>query len=199
MRWRNWPAAMGGRFQSTPPVSGRRCVLSIPALVASSFMFQSTPPVSGRRCEFSVAKASGNGSFNPRPPFPGGDADSGRALEQPAGVSIHAPRFREAMQPRMCCRQHATNRFNPRPPFPGGDAEAKLDALYSKLVSIHAPRFREAMRCGMGRASVCQRFQSTPPVSGRRCDAFLGGSAIVFIVSIHAPRFREAMLDTDGR
>ncbi len=61
--------------------------------------------------------------FNPRPPFPGGDAKLHLTFGLPRLVSIHAPRFREAM------------------PFPS-DANYTLTAA----VSIHAPRFREAMQ-----------------------------------------------------
>jgi len=63
-------------------------------------LFQSTPPVSGRRCPAIC-----------------------RALETDQRcVSIHAPRFREAMQ------------------------ELRNAGLVEVVVSIHAPRFREAMR-----------------------------------------------------
>ncbi len=37
------------------------------------------------------------------------------------------------------------------------------------------------------------KFQSTPPVSGRRCPSKGGLSPESIAVSIHAPRFREAM------
>ncbi len=64
----------------------------------------------------------GKSGFNPRPPFPGGDAVAyiGAGVLAPE-VSIHAPRFREAML-----------------------AGADVNITHLK-VSIHAPRFREAM------------------------------------------------------
>jgi len=84
-------------------------------------------------------------SFNPRPPFPGGDAAILKLFNIETGVSIHAPRFREAMLWEI------------------------VDYLETGHVSIHAPRFREAMplaACEWGESGM---FQSTPPVSGRRC------------------------------
>ena len=187
------PSAMATWFQSTPPVSGRRCRRA--SVWTCSFCeFQSTPPVSGRRCLAPAAIRIAKSSFNPRPPFPGGDADEGvEGRGQLQG-------------------------FNPRPPFPGGDAPFCGHEDVEIDVSIHAPRFREAMRLATRRGAHQQgQFQSTPPVSGRRCQdrrrrrpihygfnprpPFPGGDALVDpvylpdgrIVSIHAPRFREAM------
>ena len=180
--------------------------------------------------------------FNPRPPFPGGDA--AMSLVKPGivivsihaprfreampalqlrglyhrSVSIHAPRFREAMPRAVLTLPVWSTCFNPRPPFPGGDAfqdTAAFDALSD--VSIHAPRFREAMPGNPARHDrryvfqstppvsgrrchdwVCAwallgEFQSTPPVSGRRCQRTASCNAGPDRVSIHAPRFREAM------
>jgi len=91
--------------------------------MAREMEFQSTPPVSGRRCAAEMAGSHGSVGFNPRPPFPGGDAATVKANKnQVIFVSIHAPRFREAMPGLDVCN----NRLN--------------------KVSIHAPRFREAMR-----------------------------------------------------
>ena len=155
-------------------------------------MFQSTPPVSGRRCLAAQADKNQPGGFNPRPPFPGGDASARHRNKQESIVSIHAPRFREAMH---------------------------VDAVFVDRhadVSIHAPRFREAMPDFFKHPANIGEFQSTPPVSGRRCSItfgrghrstrfnprppFPGGDAAgerylcgVIDVSIHAPRFREAM------
>ena len=108
------------------------------------------------------------GSFNPRPPFPGGDGGpispecprtafqstppvSGRRWQHPTParsstrVSIHAPRFREAMARVLAAITGRALRFNPRPPFPGGDALSGINFMRPMV------------------------FQSTPPVSGRRC------------------------------
>ncbi len=108
-------------FQSTPPVSRRRCLIWPSALMAWN-LFQSTPPVSRRRCaecRFDGAAVSG---FNPRPPFPGGDAKTVHVIPQ------------------------SNKSFNPRPPFPGGDALAEVvEGSIANPVSIHAPRFQEAM------------------------------------------------------
>ncbi len=178
-------------FQSTPPVSGRRCAAD--ALAAAGHgQFQSTPPVSGRRCTTCCRVAAALSRFNPRPPFPGGDA---------VAVTIAFQR---------------SSGFNPRPPFPGGDAGQIGDENLKKPVSIHAPRFREAMPLLRSPIDLLDAFQSTPLVSGRRCalpnlpalrylcfnprPPFPGGDAKADkqakpanAVSIHAPRFREAM------
>ena len=187
------PSAMATWFQSTPPVSGRRCRRA--SVWTCSFCeFQSTPPVSGRRCLAPAAIRIAKSSFNPRPPFPGGDAGARRNRRiRLRLVSIHAPRFREAMRTKV----------------------SKAGA--SSRVSIHAPRFREAMPHSAAMKTSRSTFQSTPPVSGRRCDwlrgearinkasfnprpPFPGGDAKTeddvdpfTTVSIHAPRFREAM------
>ena len=109
------------KFQSTPPVSGRRCHGGTLGGHLIEW-FQSTPPVSGRRCRRDssrmVLRAIG---FNPRLPFPGGDAPYERWWGVEILVSIHASRFREAMR-------H------------GGGRRPRL-----ARVSIHASRFREAM------------------------------------------------------
>ena len=59
--------------------------------------------------------------------------------------------------------------FNPRPPFPGGDAQIPENVFVDGDVSIHAPRFREAMQVAAHGVVPPRMFQSTPPVSGRRC------------------------------
>ena len=162
------------RFQSTPPVSGRRCGRRQNS-APSSTKFQSTPPVSGRRCHQRPRRPwRAHCRFNPRPPFPGGDAGESR------------------------CSNTSPACFNPRPPFPGGDAPVTSPFNYYNDVSIHAPRFREAMplflllsdlwcECfnprppfpggdalkGAYAEPGLQKFQSTPPVSGRRCSVAL--------------------------
>jgi len=96
---------------------------------------------------------SKDSSFNPRPPFPGGDALP-VVMDMPLQhmVSIHAPRFREAM------------------------LEIDTDAGRVGAVSIHAPRFREAMHWPQATVTRRSTFQSTPPVSGRRCPPTLGNA-----------------------
>ena len=230
------------QFQSTPPVSGRRCpFLGRRQQAAACFnprppfpggdarlrqaptksrSFQSTPPVSGRRCFCFSTFMNSKFCFNPRPPFPGGDAGISRYGKLIKRVSIHAPRFREAMpivvktiatrptsfnpRPpfpggdarRSIASGSASTRFNPRPPFPGGDATFALFDCHGKIVSIHAPRFREAMPRNDSACFWYFSFQSTPPVSGRRCGRGLRPGRGCRTVSIHAPRFREAMLST---
>ena len=131
------------KFQSTPPVSGRRCflpaferTLKLVSIHAPRFreamvrclvcapgnrQFQSTPPVSGRRWVSARPCRTHQRCFNPRPPFPGGDGAGLCRVSAERQVSIHAPRFREAMVHQALRRTYPLN------------------------VSIHAPRFREAM------------------------------------------------------
>jgi len=107
--------------------------------------------------------------FNPRPPFPGGDA---------------AMRFESGN----------FWRFQSTPPVSGRRCdEEKTQGQPDQIVSIHAPRFREAMQPDHHRRQILRRFQSTPPVSGRRCTLNDANAIRQLLVSIHAPRFREAM------
>ena len=95
----------------------RGVVRSAPAISK----FQSTPSVSRGRCPWASSTASPLPCFNPRPPFPEGDA-----------VSL----------------QHAATvwcGFNPRPPFPEGDARYVPVMESGEFVSIHALRFQRAM------------------------------------------------------
>ena len=158
-------------------------------------MFQSTPPVSGRRCSLYIVGLFFICRFNPRLPFPGGDAPKVGELWHFDKVSIHASRFREAMHPKLetPAAEHAG--FNPRLPFPGGDALGKRLVALRVLVSIHASRFREAMqqRNPDRRRDVvvsihASRFREAMPAGP-------GGMGGIGMVSIHASRFREAMLD----
>ena len=108
--------------------------------------FNPRPPFPGGDARFFSCSNSSTSSFNPRPPFPGGDAvEHYRLVVVRKWVSIHAPRFREAM------------------PMP---RQTPLPVL---IVSIHAPRFREAMPPEDKALLRLNQFQSTPPVSGRRC------------------------------
>ena len=132
--------------------------------------FQSTLPVSGERCNGRPChRPRVNCSFNPRSPFPGSDAsivftfDDGYAVSIHAPrfrgamqleatlpaysseVSIHAPRFRGAMPKTAISKPSASRSFNPRSPFPGSDAKQRAGSV------------------------VMRWFQSTLPVSGERC------------------------------
>ena len=83
--------------------------------------------------------------FNPRPPFPEGDA---------MGFSSSIGGFVS---------------FNPRPPFPEGDASPWHPYCHHRRVSIHALRFQRAMQLPASRGDVALLFQSTPSVSRGRC------------------------------
>ena len=131
--------------------------------------FQSTPPVSGRRCLWAVVMDQLHDSFNPRPPFPGGDATPPKLSAEFYEVSIHAPRFREAM-PASARRYDSPSMFQSTPPVSGRRChETHFAQVVVHDVSIHAPRFREAMRLSRVVRLTASLFQSTPPVSGRRC------------------------------
>ena len=86
------------KFQSTPPVSGRRCNKANGAS-NTNYQFQSTPPVSGRRCAVISLTPIVELLFQSTPPVSGRrclllSLYKHKLLE----VSIHAPRFREAMR-----------------------------------------------------------------------------------------------------
>ena len=86
------------KFQSTPPVAGRRCHVKAIEAVAIS-QFQSTPPVAGRRCNDQSNHHNADACFNPRLLLPGGDAHRVLPESSLRIVSIHASRCREAMRP----------------------------------------------------------------------------------------------------
>ncbi len=162
-------------FQSTPPVSGRRCLsdlirygstwtVSIHAprfreampreflSMMSDVWFQSTPPVSGRRCPPLAKPNRPAQSFQSTPPV------SGR-------------RCKTAPTSTTC-----TPKFQSTPPVSGRRCLGKttLNDDRFTIVSIHAPRFREAMRVAEIARAIEPMFQSTPPVSGRRCTGTVG-------------------------
>ena len=109
--------------------------------------FQSTPSVSRGRCRGSTRMRFPWASFNPRPPFPEGDA----------GWLSQQGRQEQG--------------FNPRPPFPEGDALRVAFRRTACTVSIHALRFQRAMRDRHTLGRRFRTFQSTPSVSRGRCQA----------------------------
>ena len=84
-------------FQSTPSVSRGRCAIA-PRMIPTESMFQSTPSVSRGRCHAPSSSPTTKYSFNPRPPFPEGDAQTRQAPGSVSPVSIHALRFQRAMR-----------------------------------------------------------------------------------------------------
>ena len=149
------------RFQSTPPVAGRRCPGWQETLVDLRG-FQSTPPVAGRRCQTIDAPAwqyllfqstpvvcrqyiKHRRSFNPRLPLPGGDAEK----------NDHRDNGRQ---------------FQSTPPVAGRRCAGEGFAMPDHIVSIHASRCREAMQRFFRSMKDDFLFQSTPPVAGRRCE-----------------------------
>jgi len=180
-------------FQSTPPVSGRRCHLDQRCGIVGQ-CFNPRPPFPGGDAGRGLVPATATACFNPRPPFPGGDAfHADGALANHLCFNPRPP-FPGGDAFSCAGKRQRMVRFNPRPPFPGGDARYRRRLARRFPVSIHAPRFREAM-LGKGAADAAAplRFQSTPPVSGRRCLNKGGLWDGYLLVSIHAPRFREAM------
>ena len=158
-------------------------------------MFQSTPSVSRGRCAGPWGAWIYQSCFNPRPPFPEGDAPSPAPIQSRAVVSIHALRFQRAMLGNVASSSR------------------------SDTVSIHALRFQRAMQHECRRRIDTCRFQSTPSVSRGRCieqggvlrdkpgfnprPPFPEGDAEIRVpllhpsqVSIHALRFQRAMRDT---
>ena len=59
--------------------------------------FNPRPPFPGGDAPAASGWLPRSQRFNPRPPFPGGDAENSTSGDKAIGVSIHAPRFREAM------------------------------------------------------------------------------------------------------
>ncbi len=139
------------------------------------------------------------GSFNPRPPLPRGDAGEVLSL---AEVSAG---------------------FNPRPPLPRGDAVCVGYLPMSGQTFQSTPPVAEG-RCSAAASvrSSASLFQSTPPVAEGRCDNGSGGISgdegfnprpplprgdarwrrrqfADQQVSIHAPRCRGAMPRRDDR
>ncbi len=203
-------------FQSTPPVTEGRCIRAqdgrprIPR-------FNPRPPSPRGDARIGNGGRTGHASFNPRPPSPRGDAVAAFAFLVPLKVSIHAPRHRGAMLPRIPSCGGRMESFNPRPPSPRGDAVRRERGRHDVRVSIHAPRHRGAMlmcrRCRFddstfqstppvteGRCLPAMRpigysssFQSTPPVTEGRCIERYARRVPTLFVSIHAPRHRGAM------
>ena len=179
--------------------------------------FQSTPPVSRRRCGVFWVEQIVFSGFNPRLLFPEGDASHFSSPGWLGIVSIHASCFQKAM--RGCCAGWPTRcRFQSTPPVSrrrcqiryrqqreirpvsihascfqkamrGSQARSELGRVVSihascfqkampaldaysdccRGVSIHASCFQKAMRVILGKPSHQDVFQSTPPVSRRRC------------------------------
>ena len=137
-------SGQGATFQSTPSVSRGRCSVYADFLTFLTG-FQSTPSVSRGRCRGSTRMRFPWASFNPRPPFPEGDAGSSHLGAQIQDVSIHALRFQRAM--------------------PGTGAAGEPITWFQSTPSVSRGRCAIAPRM-MPTASM---FQSTPSVSRGRC------------------------------
>ena len=107
-------------FQSTPSVSRGRCY-SCQSRFVSSTGFNPRPPFPEGDASFLPSVGWLKRSFNPRPPFPEGDANPTiiKWLE-------HLFQSTPSVSRGRCARFHRpaalNERFNPRPPFPEGDA-----------------------------------------------------------------------------
>ena len=111
----------------------------------------------------------GSKSFNPRLLFPEGDAffNSYRTFQNSFNPRLLFP---EGDARRVLCRAAQGAGFNPRLLFPEGDAIARRDGQPIVWpVSIHASCFQKAKHGIATRTGVEAKFQSTPPVSRRRC------------------------------
>ena len=88
--------------------------------------FQSTPPVAGRRCKSPSSSRATVNRFNPRLPLLGGDAYRLRHGVDQQNVSIHASRCWEAMRrPRGITLSGAVG-FQSTPPVAGRRCTARL-------------------------------------------------------------------------
>ena len=133
-----------------------------------------------------------SGRFNPRPPFPEGDASVLSAKPSSTRVSIHALRFQRAMQ-KSSIGLTELHLFQSTPSVSRGRCADFLDLDAAALrVSIHALRFQRAMHRGHPGDPCVAEFQSTPSVSRGRCPHRLGCTRRRY-VSIHALRFQRAM------
>ena len=121
MRGSGFTAAQAAQFQSTPAITGGRCLCFRPSCPQRS-AFQSTPAITGGRCVLPHTRAGSASGFNPRPPLLAGDATAPPA------------------------HPHCRACFNPRPPLLAGDANGGRISLTGKHVSIHARHYWRAMR-----------------------------------------------------
>jgi len=192
MRRRDKVRELELRFQSTPPVAGRRCPRHR-VILGGRRAFQSTPPVAGRRCRVAGVRTRPASRVSIHAPrcreaMPRTNGGSGSCKP----VSIHAPRCREAMprRPQGARGARPVSIHAPR----CREAMQVVGGVNDRewRVSIHAPRCREAMRRGTGRAFRGSRFNPRPPLPGG--DAMQTRTINAYgLVSIHAPRCREAM------
>ena len=165
-----------------------------PAPSSTSGAFQSTPPVAGRRCLLSANVPATPESFNPRLPLPGGDAVCETvARANQIIVSIHASRCREAM--RAPVLRMPENNFVSIHASRCREAMRLLGHHRGKqgVVSIHASRCREAMLWSLDQGD--EDFDVS--IHASRCREAMrhqlrNGRGVVG-VSIHASRCREAM------
>ncbi len=115
--------------------------------------------------------------FNPRPPFPEGDAYPLKGDSMATNVSIHALRFQRAMHD-FTRTIEALFKFQSTPSVSRGRCH-RLPAqrCVASRVSIHALRFQRAMRRGDLLERRMSKFQSTPSVSRGRCNVAVEGKA----------------------
>ncbi len=183
------------RFQSAPPVAGRRCHGCTRRHRRSGCRFNPRLPLLGGDAGVGVPRSRGINCFNPRLPLLGGDAYQDRRRSRQRRVSIHASRCWEAMRGAGISPPHPITRFNPRLPLLGGDATKTLGLVTPfVVVSIHASRCWEAMpQRAPARHRRTASFNPRLPLLGG--DAKLQPEADkALLVSIHASRCWEAML-----
>ena len=183
-------------FNPRLPLPGGDACATAPAR-RSCRLFQSTPPVAGRRCLPPPSRTPAPTSrFNPRLPLPGGDAPIGgdvaprvrgfQSTPPVAGRRCHCSscptrRYRpfQSTPPvagrrclrRVFCRPRRVTCFNPRLPLPGGDARhgqvhRRTQRRFNPRLPLPGGDAGAVGGCGLG---LLRRFQSTPPVAGRRC------------------------------
>ena len=180
------PSTSSSLFQSTPAITGGRCVvLDVAAAVRevvsihARHYWRAMPP----RCWASrVARCC----FNPRPPLLAGDADAAFAQGFLDNVSIHARHYWRAM-PLVWALSvvaivsiHARHYWRAMP-------QRGAPVRQCVGVSIHARHYWRAMPLARLIAIATRSFQSTPAITGGRCGSACGGGCAGYCFNPRPP------------
>ena len=131
-------------------------------------MFQSTPAITGGRCVSPPERVADQLCFNPRPPLLAGDApwhEKDKRLRQfQSTPAITGGRCR----PSRACG--TTKRwFQSTPAITGGRCVGAGVQAVGHGVSIHARHYWRAMPSARVSTTALLMFQSTPAITGGRC------------------------------
>ena len=181
-------------------------------------LFQSTPAITGGRCLWNQQQlAQALSGFNPRPPLLAGDAPRPRFCIGLAAVSIHARHYWRAMRlpahvvtvgrivsiharhywramPWCCSAKRAPMMFQSTPAITGGRCTGCVVRGFCPGLFQSTPAITGG-RCVVSFiiACSCVLFQSTPAITGGRCHMQAHQDASDAIVSIHARHYWRAM------